>query len=723
VAGLLLAIAAGLGVYSRQAWEEQQVAIAATKLERDGAAAVEQTKKRPLEGLLSAMRSGESLQQLMQQKRTSEYLTGSPAYALQQALETTKYQTLLAHPAAITQMVVTPKGDRIITVGEDNVIRKWDISGNLTNCIKINDSSLRPQVSPNGDRIVLTHTSSNKADVIDSSGRPIKTLHFSERSEIVFSPTGDLIFAIESGAGSWTKDGKIPINHLSNIRIFDNSLNLISQLYPHNGNSFVIDYGNPFKSNFLASPKGNIFAANTYNSTEIRDLKGKILAQLQHEDEVSAISFNATGDKIITSSNDGFSKVWDLNGKIISILKEYKGTSQRVLNARFSPKNNQIITTKGRNIRLWGLSGKLITTFRGHQGEIRFAQFNHDGKHVISLSEDKSIKIWNLDGSVLFDFPIKFRSMQKPVLLPGGKILVEGLNDSIYIWDLPNQIAEQSIKDSRFNSYGGSLSPSLDRILIPLKNARANVLDTTGTIIAQLRLQDIPETKNHGIPYWSSWGFSRDKKNIIATTYSRKTVESQVPHDALVPIKLGMFFFDLEGKFIKVIQNQSTTDSETEAYNGVDYSLPQADSSGQYVLSSISSGGDADNPGVTFLSTKSGQKLFEVNGKRPHMNPKRNLFLTHNDDLSVKVWDFSGQLVAEFKQNQPYLTDVKFNSNGDRIIMLFQNGNIQTQAIETLPQMLQRSCTWLRTYLDVNPTELDQLPTCKAQFAKTPPKP
>jgi WD40 repeat protein len=105
------------------------------------------------------------------------------------------------------------------------------------------------------------------------------------------------------------------------------------------------------------------------------------------------------------------------------------------------------------------------------------------------------------------------------------------------------------------------------------------------------------------------------------------------------------------------------------------------------------------------------------------MNPNRNLFLTHNDNSTVKVWDFSGQLVAEFKQNQPYLTDVKFNSNGDRVIILFGNGNIQTHQIETLPQMIKRGCTWLRTYLDVNPTELDQLPTCKAQFAKTPPKP
>jgi WD40 repeat protein len=194
--GLLLAVAAGLGLYSRQAWEEQQIAVAVTKLERDGAAAVEQTKKRHLDGLLSAMRSGEELQQLMQRKRTSEYLAASPVYALQQALETTEGQTMLGHPTAIVAMTVTPKGDQVITVGADSVVRIWDTAGNLTTSSSFKADNRAPrkvEFSPSGDRILISLENGSKK-VFDVSGKLIKELDQSY-DEIIFSPTGNRISA------------------------------------------------------------------------------------------------------------------------------------------------------------------------------------------------------------------------------------------------------------------------------------------------------------------------------------------------------------------------------------------------------------------------------------------------------------------------------------------------------------------------------------------------
>jgi WD40 repeat protein len=732
VAGVLLAIAGGLGLYSRHAWEEQQVAIAATKLEREGNAALEQTKKRPLEGLLSAMRSGEELQQLMQRKQTSEYLTGSPVYALQQALETTKHQTLLAHPGAIRRMIVTPKGDQIITVGQDNSVRTWDMSGNLQNCVKMSDQFLRIEVSPNGNRMVIfPGNKSEKPTVIDSFGRTIKKINIDPYSEITFSPNSDRVLIGEDEVYIQSKDGKFLLSNPSKIRMFDESFNLITQFNPSDGNSFGLHV---FRRNHLSfSPKGNIFSISSSDSTiEIRDLSGKLLTKLRgHKGGSIGSNFNPSGDKIVTFSAGGSTRVWDLSGKMISTLKEYAGAG-RSLDAGLSPHKDQIITTKGRNIRLWSPKGKLIETFKGHQGEVRFAQFNHDGKHIISLSEDGSIKVWNLNGSVLLNFPIKFRTIQPPILLTQGRVLVEGLNNNAYIWDLSKQISEKIFEKPQFQfKVGGPfINSSLSRILVLLENSQANILDAEGNMIAKINLRDIPEAKSFGVSYFTEWHFSRNRQNIIATAYipgkEGDSIREENPWDQPKPIKLSLFIFDLQGKFIKAIKNSDLTNRESTAYadesDSFNDSLPQINSSGEYILTSTDDG-SADDPGTVSLSMKSGQKLFDIDGKRPHMHPRYNLFLTHNDNNStVKVWDFSGQLVAEFKHNQPYLADAKFSSNGDRVIMLFENGNIQTHPIETLPQMLKRGCTWLRTYLAANPTELKQLPTCQAQQSKTPQK-
>jgi WD40 repeat protein len=727
VAVFLLAVAGGLGLYGRRAWEEQQVAVAVTKLEREGSAAVELTKKRPLEGLLRAMRSGESLQQLMQQKRTSEYLTGSPVYALQQALETTKYQTLLAHPAGITQMVVTPKGDRIITVGEDNVIREWDVAGNLTNHIKIGDQFKNIEISPNGDRIVLYHPTEASIKVIDSGGRLIKEFHGDATLRIMFSPAGDRIFTYEREYRK-SDDGKSLTYTSSIMRMFDNSFNLITQFDSPSG-YWLID--NSHHVYMLFSLKKNLFAIITANGIiEVRDLSGNIFARLSGvTGRITGINFNSSGDKIIAASNDGSAKVWDLTKQTISTLKRQAG-DERSLDARFSPQNNQMLTTAGRNIKLWSSSGELIETFRGHHNKVTSAQFNHDGKYVISSSLDGTIKVWGLEGNILFNSLTPLNSLSPlyafkyPVLLKGSQVLVEGLNNSAYIWNLSKQISEQYIErpESESDGYGLSINSSLDRILIVSKSYQsAKILDVVENVVSKFSLPNMPEAKITGNFDRIHWSFSRDNQHVVATTIISKKRHGP-PDLTTEDVKLNSFSFDLQGRFLKVIKNSTFADAEIDVRDIDASTLPQIDSSGKYILTSTGIG-RADYPGTIFLSTKLGQKLFEVDGKRPQMNPKRSLLLTHNDNSTVKVWGFSGQLVAEFKQNQPYLSDVKFNSSGDRVIMLFENGDIQTHPIETLPQMLKRGCTWLRSYLDANPTELDQLPTCKAQYAKTPPKP
>ena len=47
--------------------------------------------------------------------------------------------------------------------------------------------------------------------------------------------------------------------------------------------------------------------------------------------------------------------------------------------------------------RLWSRSGKLLKTFKGHQGPVLSIKFSLDGKHAVSASVDGKCILWHID--------------------------------------------------------------------------------------------------------------------------------------------------------------------------------------------------------------------------------------------------------------------------------------------------------------------------------------
>ena len=63
------------------------------------------------------------------------------------------------------------------------------------------------------------------------------------------------------------------------------------------------------------------------------------------------------------------------------------------------PKGN-VILTGGKDYMIWmfnGQNGEFLSCFSGHEGDVIQAQFtlNDNGKHVLSCSSDKTIRLWS----------------------------------------------------------------------------------------------------------------------------------------------------------------------------------------------------------------------------------------------------------------------------------------------------------------------------------------
>lgn len=190
-----------------------------------------------------------------------------------------------------------------------------------------------------------------------------------------------------------------------------------------------------------------------------------------------------------------------------------------VNNAIFSPDGARIVTISGdRTARIWDGDGNLIKILGGHTGAIRQIAFSPDGSFVATGSDDFSIRIWHKkDGSeagILTGHGGEIRSLTFP---SNARILSASSDGIVRLWALDRL---QPLVVSEKRSYGGGAGAiSDDGTLASMSwgDAEVRVFDTdSGRLVTTLKTlpveqfqQFIPKshllmvTSNYGTEFWS----------------------------------------------------------------------------------------------------------------------------------------------------------------------------------------------------------------------------
>jgi len=118
-----------------------------------------------------------------------------------------------------------------------------------------------------------------------------------------------------------------------------------------------------------------------------------VYPQMGHTDWVVKVAFSPNGKHVLSGSEDGTSKLWDINtGKVIRTFLGRGGS--------FSPDGKHVITySSDKTIKLWDTNtGREIRIFSGHENWIDSITFSPDGKKILSGSfRDGLIKLWDIN--------------------------------------------------------------------------------------------------------------------------------------------------------------------------------------------------------------------------------------------------------------------------------------------------------------------------------------
>jgi WD40 repeat protein len=407
---------------------------------------------------------------------------------------------------------------------------------------------------------------------------------------------------------------------------------------------------------------------------------GRTNAELNSLSERSQALFNAgnRSEALIESLKAGLLLKWstpdaqaDTRTRVLATLQQvvYGLRELRTLkgysggNISFSPDGKTIASaSEDKTVKLWSIEGRELHTFKGHSSKVTSVSFSPDGKTIASASEDKTVKLWSIEGAELYTFKGHSSAVTSVSFSPDSKTIASASSDgSVKLWSIEGTELHSLKKQS-----GGvtSVCFSPDGKTITFASGDGTIKSWS---IESRDFLFLPEGEEGEGNLFISVSFSPDGKTIA---------------------------FASEDKTVKLW-------SEDRSLFSRDKSIPiWRDDKGNYTESEELSAG----PG--FFQSRGGSrettyfKLLDLKGHSGAVtsvsfSPDGKAIASASQDKTVKLWTIEGRELHTLKGHSSAVTSVSFSPDGKTIASASSDGTIILWNFD-LEDLLVRGCDWLR---------------------------
>ena len=323
---------------------------------------------------------------------------------------------LVGHELPVALAAFSPSGSEIVSPSVDGVWI-WDAaSGAIVRKLKnpggkTDYSISSAEFTPDGRRLMIIGV--DAASLWDAN-------------------TGESVSQFSADLAWFSADGK---------RLIVASKEGIYQIDTETRERFELDVGHGSLLSGAFSRDGRLFvASNDLNTVTVWNLQEKrVIARFVANDTASLVEFNSNGSRVVTASNNGRYRVFDVES--MSVVADSKlqlvNFPPECNSVHFSSDGGQIlIVSNGSNATLWDFDHGIIRLLGGHKEPVSAAAFSPDGKLVVTASKDNTAKIWDTTSGLLVATLAGHSASVNQVRfsLDGTKILTTSNDNTIRVW-------------------------------------------------------------------------------------------------------------------------------------------------------------------------------------------------------------------------------------------------------------------------------------------------
>jgi WD40 repeat protein len=541
-------------------------------------------------------------------------------------IENGTLKTLGAGQTVVNSVAILPDGNRLLTAGNDGVVRVWNLGKN--SC----------------ERELRGHSGLIRSVRVDASGK----------------------LALSAG---W--DATLRLWNINN----GNCLRILSG---HEEYIQDADLASDGKLAVSASADATVRVWDTETGTCRQVLRG-------HQDTVWSVAILPGGTRAISSSFDNTLRVWDLASG--ECLTKYEWT--RACTSNLSPTaDGKMVLLAAGDQRLWLIdlaTGAPIRSLAGHTGGINAVQVAGNNSMAFSGGIDGTVRMWDLEtGRCMRTFTGHTTSVNSLAYCAKEMRLASSEGQPLGAWLIASGSSDQSarvwlateglqpsyiIMHPRSSKEIQELSSQIEAELKTADELLASGDDAGARqIIAQLRSNPEYQQNQRLLGYWDRIG----KRGVRAGVTSGWLAQSFRAHTA----RINCIALSSDGNFAFTASDDKTLSlwkiqdgSCLKTLIGHEDGVNTVAVSGDGLVASGSSDGS-----LRLWKARTGECLGVLNGHTSEVNsavfsPDARLLLSASNDHSIRVWDVvARRCVKVLKGHTHYVRKALFNPDTSQVI-------------------------------------------------------